>query len=139
VNCDICAFFLNLIRYHHMLSVITWDCSSGLILDWICLSCAAKVSRIGSEFRVTKETSVEINIDLNGNGICDCDTGIPFLDHMLDVSDYFCSYSAPQIRNFRSLHLRLWYWHSLLGPCASCEWLVLFILCTSNTGLPQVV
>jgi hypothetical protein len=47
----------------------------------------AKVSRIGSEFRVTKETSVEINIDLNGNGICDCDTGIPFLDHMLDVSD----------------------------------------------------
>ncbi|CAK9255145.1 unnamed protein product [Sphagnum jensenii] len=44
----------------------------------------AKVSRIGSEFRVTKETSVEINIDLNGNGICDCDTGIPFLDHMLD-------------------------------------------------------
>jgi len=44
----------------------------------------ARVSRIGSEFRVTKETSVEINIDLDGNGICDCDTGIPFLDHMLD-------------------------------------------------------
>jgi imidazoleglycerol phosphate dehydratase HisB len=58
------------------------------------LWCAARVSRIGSEFRVTKETSVEINIDLDGNGICDCDTGIPFLDHMLDVSDYSCVHTA---------------------------------------------
>lgn len=43
-------------------------------------------SRVGSVSRETKETSVEVRIDLDGTGICDCDTGIPFLDHMLDVS-----------------------------------------------------
>lgn len=41
--------------------------------------------RIGSVSRVTKETSVEVELNLDGTGICDCDTGIPFLDHMLDV------------------------------------------------------
>ncbi|KAG6547874.1 hypothetical protein Mapa_010694 [Marchantia paleacea] len=40
--------------------------------------------RIGSVSRVTKETSVEVELNLDGTGICDCDTGIPFLDHMLD-------------------------------------------------------
>jgi hypothetical protein len=80
----------------YLLSFITRDKSFvGLILACLfVLRCAARVSRIGSEFRVTKETSVEINIDLDGNGICDCDTGIPFLDHMLDVSDYSCVHTA---------------------------------------------
>lgn len=41
-------------------------------------------SRVGSVSRETKETSVEVSINLDGTGICDCDTGIPFLDHMLD-------------------------------------------------------
>ncbi|KAL3677700.1 hypothetical protein R1sor_020656 [Riccia sorocarpa] len=40
--------------------------------------------RIGKVSRVTKETSVEVELNLDGTGICDCDTGIPFLDHMLD-------------------------------------------------------
>jgi imidazoleglycerol phosphate dehydratase HisB len=46
----------------------------------------AESSRVGSVSRETKETSVEVSINLDGTGICDCDTGIPFLDHMLDVS-----------------------------------------------------
>lgn len=46
----------------------------------------AEISRVGTVSRETKETSVEVSIDLDGTGICECDTGIPFLDHMLDVS-----------------------------------------------------
>ncbi|MGI9605215.1 MAG: imidazoleglycerol-phosphate dehydratase HisB [Acidimicrobiales bacterium] len=34
--------------------------------------------------RDTKETQIEIAIDLDGTGTNDCDTGLPFFDHMLD-------------------------------------------------------
>jgi imidazoleglycerol-phosphate dehydratase len=34
--------------------------------------------------RVTKETSVEVELELDGSGTTDCSTGIPFYDHMLD-------------------------------------------------------
>lgn len=27
-----------------------------------------------------------VNINLDGSGVANCNTGIPFLDHMLDVS-----------------------------------------------------
>lgn len=40
--------------------------------------------RQGSVRRTTKETKVEVSIDLDGTGKCDSDTGIPFLDHMMD-------------------------------------------------------
>ncbi|XP_078430894.1 imidazoleglycerol-phosphate dehydratase isoform X2 [Wolffia australiana] len=40
--------------------------------------------RIGEVERVTKETSVQVKLNLDGSGIADCQTGIPFLDHMLD-------------------------------------------------------
>jgi len=36
--------------------------------------------------RETKETKVEVSINLDGTGICSSNTQIPFLDHMLDVS-----------------------------------------------------
>jgi imidazoleglycerol phosphate dehydratase HisB len=36
--------------------------------------------------RVTKETNVSVKINLDGTGIADSSSGIPFLDHMLDVS-----------------------------------------------------
>lgn len=44
--------------------------------------------RIGEVKRVTKETNVFVKLNLDGSGVADSDTGIPFLDHMLDVSNH---------------------------------------------------
>ncbi|KAG1346917.1 Imidazoleglycerol-phosphate dehydratase [Cocos nucifera] len=41
-------------------------------------------SRVGEVKRVTKETNVHVKLDLDGSGVAECRTGIPFLDHMLD-------------------------------------------------------
>ena len=41
--------------------------------------------RMGEVSRQTKETDVRINLDLDGTGVARIDTGIPFLDHMLDL------------------------------------------------------
>ncbi|XP_047169397.1 imidazoleglycerol-phosphate dehydratase, chloroplastic-like isoform X1 [Vigna umbellata] len=40
--------------------------------------------RVGEVKRVTKETNVSVKINLDGSGVADSNTGIPFLDHMLD-------------------------------------------------------
>jgi imidazoleglycerol-phosphate dehydratase len=42
------------------------------------------MSRSATRSRVTNETSIEISIDLDGSGVTDVSTGIPFYDHMLD-------------------------------------------------------
>ncbi|XP_010488270.1 PREDICTED: imidazoleglycerol-phosphate dehydratase isoform X2 [Camelina sativa] len=42
------------------------------------------LARIGEVKRVTKETNVSVKINLDGTGVADSSTGIPFLDHMLD-------------------------------------------------------
>jgi imidazoleglycerol-phosphate dehydratase len=42
------------------------------------------VSRIATRSRATKETSIDVVIDLDGTGLADVSTGIPFYDHMLD-------------------------------------------------------
>lgn len=42
------------------------------------------MSRTARRSRTTKETSIEIEIDLDGSGSTDISTGIPFYDHMLD-------------------------------------------------------
>jgi len=42
------------------------------------------MSRTATISRQTKETSIEITIDLDGTGVTDVSTGIPFYDHMLD-------------------------------------------------------
>ncbi|HSH10535.1 MAG TPA: imidazoleglycerol-phosphate dehydratase HisB [Ilumatobacter sp.] len=42
------------------------------------------MSRRASRSRSTKETSIEVRIDLDGSGVTDVSTGIPFYDHMLD-------------------------------------------------------
>ncbi len=42
------------------------------------------MSRTATRSRTTKETSIEISIDLDGTGATHVSTGIPFYDHMLD-------------------------------------------------------
>ena len=40
--------------------------------------------RTASRSRTTKETSIELSIDLDGTGTAEVSTGLPFFDHMLD-------------------------------------------------------
>lgn len=42
------------------------------------------MSRTASRSRATKETSIEVSIDLDGSGSTEIHTGLPFYDHMLD-------------------------------------------------------
>ena len=42
------------------------------------------MSRTAKRSRATKETSIEISIELDGTGQTEISTGIPFYDHMLD-------------------------------------------------------
>ena len=42
------------------------------------------MNRVATRNRSTKETTVDIAINLDGSGITDVSTGIPFYDHMLD-------------------------------------------------------
>jgi Imidazoleglycerol-phosphate dehydratase len=43
------------------------------------------VTRVGRVERITKETKVFVEIDLDGTGVTDISTGVPFYDHMLDA------------------------------------------------------
>jgi imidazoleglycerol-phosphate dehydratase len=42
------------------------------------------MSRAASRSRRTKETAIDVTIELDGSGVTDVSTGIPFYDHMLD-------------------------------------------------------
>ncbi|MEL6554302.1 MAG: imidazoleglycerol-phosphate dehydratase HisB [Cyanobacteria bacterium J06621_11] len=44
---------------------------------------SAQTSRVASVSRTTKETDVQVTLNVDGTGKCTADTGIPFLDHML--------------------------------------------------------
>ncbi|CAI9118470.1 OLC1v1020047C2 [Oldenlandia corymbosa var. corymbosa] len=44
----------------------------------------SEMDRVGEVKRVTKETNVFVKVNLDGNGVAENSTGIPFLDHMLD-------------------------------------------------------
>ena len=39
--------------------------------------------RVGRVHRTTKESDVEVVLDLDGSGSCEVSTGLPFFDHML--------------------------------------------------------
>ena len=41
-------------------------------------------TRVSTQKRTTKETSIEVSIDLDGSGSTEVSTGLPFYDHMLD-------------------------------------------------------
>ena len=41
------------------------------------------MSRVATRSRVTKETSIEIRLDLDGSGETSVATGVPFFDHMI--------------------------------------------------------
>ena len=43
------------------------------------------MTRVGRVERVTKESKVVVEIDLDGTGQTDIATGVPFFDHMLDA------------------------------------------------------
>ncbi|OIT30783.1 PREDICTED: imidazoleglycerol-phosphate dehydratase [Nicotiana attenuata] len=45
---------------------------------------SSETGRIGEVKRATKETNVYVKINLDGTGVAENNTGIPFLDHMLD-------------------------------------------------------
>ena len=42
------------------------------------------MSRTAANQRTTKETEIDIALDLDGSGQTDIDTGLPFFSHMLD-------------------------------------------------------
>lgn len=41
--------------------------------------------RVAEISRKTKETDIQVKIDLDGTGVTDIETGVPFFDHMLDA------------------------------------------------------
>jgi imidazoleglycerol-phosphate dehydratase len=49
------------------------------------------MSRTGKVERKTKETQLEVSVDLDGTGHADVTTGIPFFDHMLET---LCKHGA---------------------------------------------
>ncbi len=46
-------------------------------------SALARTARVASKSRTTKETDVQVTLNVDGTGNCTADTGVPFLDHML--------------------------------------------------------
>jgi histidinol dehydrogenase len=48
-------------------------------------SCTGRTGRIGSVRRQTKETSIQVELNIDGTGTADIHTGVGFFDHMLSA------------------------------------------------------
>ena len=54
-----------------------------IYLDYVCIP-LQNMSRKGKVSRKTKETSISVEVNIDGKGKYQIDTGIGFLDHMLE-------------------------------------------------------
>ena len=63
-----------------------------------------RVSRTATRSRATKETTIDVAIDLDGSGTTDVSTGIPFYDHMLDQLGRHSGFDLHGARRRRSPH-----------------------------------
>ncbi len=59
------------------------------------MSGGREISRCSSLERATKETQIQLELDLDGQGDYDIETGIPFFDHMLES---FAKHAAFDLR-----------------------------------------
>ena len=62
------------------------------------------MSRIGKVARKTKETEIDVQVDLDGRGDAQVSTGIPFFDHMMETLARHSAIDA-QIRCKGDLHI----------------------------------
>ena len=62
------------------------------------------MSRSSQQHRETKETKIELTLDVDGNGQASASTGIPFFDHMLDTLAKHAAFDA-QINCKGDLHI----------------------------------
>jgi imidazoleglycerol-phosphate dehydratase len=62
------------------------------------------MSRIGKVARKTKETEIDVQVDLDGRGDAQVSTGIPFFDHMLETLARHSAIDA-QVRCKGDLHI----------------------------------
>mmetsp|Transcript_11869 Transcript_11869/g.49599 ORF Transcript_11869/g.49599 Transcript_11869/m.49599 type:complete len:116 (-) Transcript_11869:851-1198(-) len=56
--------------------------------------------------RVTGETEVHVSVNIDGTGVCDSQTGIPFLDHMIHQ---LSSHGLLDIKVRKFMDLDRWY------------------------------
>ena len=52
------------------------------------------MARTSKQIRKTKETEIEVGLNIDGSGLAKIDTGIKFLDHMLELCFFFALFDV---------------------------------------------